>query len=230
MTHSRLATLALCLLALPLASCVSKPRYDEAVRTGQHYQRLYQDLKQFQEQLEAENRRMESELDGMVAIEEASLSGIDERMSELDVLLGRLGGEDGDVTRFEIDGGYGFSVRDSVLFDSGSAELRPDARTLIAKLAGQIADEHYERIWVRGHTDSDPIVRPQTKTKFPHGNLQLSAARAVSVAALLGGDGGLDEMRIAVAGLGMSQPVASNSDASGKGRNRRVEIVVYEGE
>ena len=69
---------------------------------------------------------------------------------------------------------------------------------------------------------------PETRRRFPHGNLQLSASRAVEVAALLMDVGSLPERKIQVAGLGSSNPVAANDTPANKQLNRRVEIVVLD--
>jgi chemotaxis protein MotB len=83
---------------------------------------------------------------------------------------------------------------------------------------------------VRGHTDSDPVVRPATLQKFPHGNLQLSAARAVEVASVLTASGGVPKDMVAVAGFGPYEPLVTNDSADNKRLNRRVEIFVAKGE
>ena len=92
---------------------------------------------------------------------------------------------------------------------------------------GEIASQPFERIWVRGHTDNDPVKKPATIEKFPHGNLQLSAARAVEVAALLA-DNGIPQDRLVVAGFGPTEPVAPNDQSENKRKNRRVEIFVLQ--
>ena len=101
---------------------------------------------------------------------------------------------------------------------------------MVEALGRELAGESFQRISVRGHTDSDRIVRKETKARFPHGNLQLSAARAVSVAAALTGSTQLDTSRVVVAGYGPNEPVAANDSAENKQRNRRVEIFVETGE
>jgi chemotaxis protein MotB len=79
---------------------------------------------------------------------------------------------------------------------------------------------------VRGHTDSDPVSKPSTKQKFPHGNLQLSAMRAVEVAAALAGTDKVKSRDIVVAGFGQHDPLKKNDNADNKRMNRRVEIFV----
>jgi flagellar motor protein MotB len=95
------------------------------------------------------------------------------------------------------------------------------------KVAHHQAAQPNQRIWVRGHTDSDPVKVPATVERFPHGNLELSASRAVEVAALLAASG-VQEPKIVVAGFGPAEPVVPNQGPENKRRNRRVEIFVLD--
>ena len=213
-------------------SCVSKARYDEALAQVQYYQRAYQDLESYQGKLEGDNDRLQGEL-GLLAgegasITEAATASIDQRLEDLRRITDGIGAAPGDVTVLEVEGGYGLRVTDAVLFDSGSTEIKEAGREVLLEVAKQIQARPYERIWVRGHTDSDPVSRPATLERFPHGNLQLSATRAIEVAALLSNAGGLPRDRIIVAGFGPNEPVASNASAEEKRRNRRVEIFVID--
>ena len=74
---------------------------------------------------------------------------------------------------------------------------------------------------VVGHTDTDPIKKSKWKD-----NWELSAQRALSVLRYLV-KRGITKEKIQAVGCGESQSIASNSTASGKARNRRVEIVVH---
>ena len=223
---------ALGCLALGLAtSCVSRQTYDEAVTNLRYFQDNYQDMEAYALELEAQNRELRQQADSVEpAIQPASLPvdpEIDERIEKLQELANRLGNP-GDVTPIPVEGGYGLALKDSVLFNSGSAEVRPEGLNLLVELAQDVATNPFKEIWVRGHTDSDPVSRPATLQKFPHGNLQLSAVRAVVVAKILQNQGGLPAERIAVAGFGPYRPVAGNDNADGKAKNRRVEIFVLE--
>ena len=217
------------LAALALASCVSQAQYDEALATAELYQRAAHDNEEYIGQLQAENRRLEQQLAGFEEgiVDAGYTADIDARLEALRGMLSGMGRATDTVTTFPVDGGYGYSMSDSVLFASGSDQVSPEGRALLTGLANEIAGGAFERVWVRGHTDGDPVKKPTTLERFPHGNLQLSAARAVEVGALLRA-AGLPEARVAVAGLGSSQPVASNTTAEGKAQNRRVEIYVIE--
>lgn len=227
---------ALPLLASLLASaCVAQQRYDDALAETKYFQRQYEDLSAFHGQLEAENERLRGELElyqgkGM-GIEAGHVKDLDERLAQLKKLTESIGTSSGaapgDVEFLSVDGGYGVRVTDAVLFDSGSDEIKPEGREILLKVAQQIASQPYQRIWVRGHTDSDPVSRPETVQRFPQGNLQLSASRAIQVAALLSSNG-VARDKLVVAGFGPAEPVVPNQGAENKRRNRRVEIFIFD--
>ena len=100
---------------------------------------------------------------------------------------------------------------------------------LLQRMVAEIAQGTYDRIWVRGHTDSDPVSRPETLARFPGGNLELSVARANAVAAKLV-EFGIPKKSLAVAGFGPNEPIAPNNTPENKRKNRRVEIFVLDGD
>ena len=224
------ATILLFALSLTSAACVAQARHDEALAETRYYQRRYQDLESAMGPIEAENERLKGELaiyQGSGPIEAGVTKDIDERLERLRRITESVGTVEGDVTLLAVEGGYGVRVTDAVLFDSGSSEIKPEGRDLLNKVAGEIASQPFERIWVRGHTDNDPVTKPATVERFPHGNVQLSAARAVEVAALLS-ENGIPQNRLVVAGFGPSEPVAPNDQSDNKRKNRRVEIFVLQ--
>src|SRR5688572_15056999 len=180
---------SLLLVVLPLlGSCVAQTRYDEALAEVKYFQRQYQDLSSFHGQLEAENERLRGELalrEG-TPIDSSATKDIDERLEKLKQLTEQIGTSSGaapgDVEFLSVEGGYGVRVTDAVLFDSGSDQIKPEGQEILTKVAQQITAQPYQRIWVRGHTDTDPVAKPETLQRFPRGNLQLSAARAIEVA------------------------------------------------
>jgi outer membrane protein OmpA-like peptidoglycan-associated protein len=103
-----------------------------------------------------------------------------------------------------------------VLFAFDSASLQPGALDPLHEVAKFLQDYPERAIAVEGHTDnvgSDGY------------NLQLSRARAQSVAQQLERDG-VPSGRIAVRGFGEQKPKAPNDNDAGRQQNRRVEIVI----
>jgi outer membrane protein OmpA-like peptidoglycan-associated protein len=103
-----------------------------------------------------------------------------------------------------------------VLFDTGSANLKPTARERLAKVAGILIAYPDIHVEVDGYTDS---------TGSPMFNEQLSQQRAASVQSYLVQQG-VPAGSIAIHGFGEANPIASNDTAMGRQQNRRVELVV----
>jgi len=111
-------------------------------------------------------------------------------------------------------------LTDRVLYTSGSARLQPASTGLLSMIARLLVLEVRHPIVVEGHTDSHPI----SSARFPT-NWELSTARATQVVRFLI-DQRLAARRLQAAGVAAQRPIASNSNAAGRSRNRRVEIVL----
>lgn len=107
----------------------------------------------------------------------------------------------------------------SLLFPSGDAIPNQQAFDIVEKIAGILAP-FKNPILVEGFTDNLPISTVQYPT-----NWELSAARAASIVRMLV-MGGVQPERLAAVGYGEFQPIADNSDAAGRARNRRVVLVI----
>lgn len=119
------------------------------------------------------------------------------------------------------DGRIGISG--SVLFALNSDELQPEGRQLLKSLAPPLAAylaTRDEMLMVSGFTDDRPVR--DSNRQFTD-NLELSAQRALTVTRALIAEG-LPSSSIFAAAFGQEQPVASNADADGRSRNRRVEM------
>ncbi len=103
-----------------------------------------------------------------------------------------------------------------VLFDTGSANLKPGAREKLAKVSGVLLSHPGLKVEVEGHTDS---------VGSADYNQRLSENRSDSVRTYLVGQG-IASTAVGTAGFGEGQPVASNDTAAGRQQNRRVELIV----
>jgi len=103
-----------------------------------------------------------------------------------------------------------------VLFDTGKADLKPGAARKMDELAQFLTEHPNRRVEIDGFTDS-------TGTSAFNEALSLNRADAVKGALL---SRGIDASRISTQGFGSADPVASNSDPSGRQQNRRVEVVI----
>lgn len=109
------------------------------------------------------------------------------------------------------------AIPGSVLFDSGRAIVKPTAKSTLDKVASAIRKSYSgKRVYVDGHTDSDPIRR--TKDAYDD-NFDLAYERAHSVAAYLMTKG-ISEKNVVIRSYGINNPKGS------KEASRRVEIVV----
>lgn len=107
----------------------------------------------------------------------------------------------------------------NVLFDSASAEPKPEAREIFRQIAAKLAPFDNE-IEVSGHTDNLPI-----RTARFQSNWELSSARASSVVRLLAEDG-VNPQQLSAVGYGEHRPVADNTTDEGRSANRRVVLMV----
>lgn len=101
------------------------------------------------------------------------------------------------------------------LFNSGSAQLKPESTKFLVNAFAGIKAQPGWLIVITGHTDA---------TGSDEQNLRLSRARAAAVHDWIQHMGDIPSNCFAVQGLGASEPVASNDTEQGRSANRRVEI------
>ncbi|MDQ7793175.1 MAG: OmpA family protein [bacterium] len=156
------------------------------------------------------------------------LADLDELIFQRDLaqLLGvyrRLELEVGDAAQAELlleERGIVVRFPERILFDTGSADLRPEALAALDHLLPILADIP-NAIRVEGHTDSRPISTIQ----FPS-NWELSTARATAVIRYLIEFRGMDPLRLSAAGYAEFRPLAPDTTPEAMARNRRVDLVI----
>jgi chemotaxis protein MotB len=114
-------------------------------------------------------------------------------------------------------------LTDKVLFDSGSAAVKSEADPLLGKIADLVDVDPSHPISVEGNTDDVPISTGQ----YPS-NWELSTARAAAVVRFLSAEG-VAAGRLEASGVAGLRPIAPNTTAAGRSRNRRVEIALLRG-
>jgi chemotaxis protein MotB len=122
-----------------------------------------------------------------------------------------------------------FVLQSELFFDTGKADLKPDARAELDKVAGALVELEKQIpadiAWVLrvdGHTDVRPITGGQFKS-----NWDLSAARAISVVQYLVTKG-VSPQRLVAAGFGEFQPIEIGTTEDAYKRNRRIEFKLTE--
>ena len=138
-------------------------------------------------------------------------SRVDERLQSLV--------SDGRVTVTRGARGIAIEINAAILFDPSSSDLVPASHEALRSVARVLAG-FVEPLQIEGHTDDSPIANRSFRS-----NWELSAARAASVARFLV-DEGISPERIGVAGYAQYRPLAPNSDAVSRARNRRVTLLV----
>jgi len=114
-------------------------------------------------------------------------------------------------------------VKEQGSFPSGSATLRPTFIPIMDKIREAIKEMPGDYS-VEGHTDDVPISTARFRS-----NWELSSARAVSVAHELMQNSEIDPAKFVVKGFGEVKPMVPNDTEDNRGRNRRVEIVIEQG-
>jgi chemotaxis protein MotB len=112
------------------------------------------------------------------------------------------------------------SLSDNLLFDSGSAHLKPGSQDVLLEVAG-VLEGLPNMMRIEGHTDDVPVNSVDFAT-----NWELSAARASTVLRFMTESGGLDADHLFLAGYAETRPLADNATAEGRATNRRADIVI----
>jgi flagellar motor protein MotB len=110
------------------------------------------------------------------------------------------------------------SLHNDVLFDEGKTDLKPAGKQALTEIAQTLRTVSARSFQVSGHTDNLPI-----KSKEFPSNWELSTERAVVVVKFLAQQG-VSSGVLSAAGYGEFDPVAPNTDAPNRTKNRRIEI------
>ncbi|AIE59109.1 flagellar motor protein MotB [Bacillus methanolicus] len=119
------------------------------------------------------------------------------------------------------DEGLLVTIRDNVLFDSGSAEVRKEDVKIAKEISDLLVIDPPRNIIISGHTDNVPIHTAKFES-----NWELSVMRAVNFMKIILENDKLDPRWFSAKGYGEYKPVASNATKEGRAKNRRVEILI----
>lgn len=158
-------------------------------------------------------------MDAVSDVAKAAFSKIDEAAkAALDKISFAANSAGSQMMEF-INGGFkgeGKVTFKNLKFDTGSAKISGESAVEVDNLAAILKAYPNVKINVNGYTDSQGDA---TKNK------QLSEARALAVKARLIGQGIAGD-RVATAGFGAENPVASNDTPEGRAQNRRIEVTI----
>ncbi|WP_284139855.1 MULTISPECIES: flagellar motor protein MotS [unclassified Virgibacillus] len=128
------------------------------------------------------------------------------------------------ITANRTDRGVVLVLQESVLFDSGEADILASGKPFLNKV-GSLLEKIPNHVKVEGHTDNRPI----SNYRYPS-NWELSGARASSVVRFLIKENQFDQSRFSTVGYADTRPIAPNDSPANWSKNRRVEIIIMEQE
>ncbi len=129
-------------------------------------------------------------------------------------------GQEGSIQTTLDERGLMIRFTDTVLFDLGKADIKPEALPVLQLVAEEIATVS-NPVRIEGHTDPTPIHT----VEFPS-NWELSTARATAIIHFMIESGGIDPVRLSAAGFAYYHPVVPNNTPENRARNRRVDIII----
>ena len=127
--------------------------------------------------------------------------------------------EDKGFEVYSKDGIVYVDMQDKLLYGSGSSKLSKDGKEVLGNLATVLNDYPKLKVIVVGNTDTVHV-------KGVADNWSLSTERANGVVRVLSKDYSIDPARLTAAGKSKFNPIADNSTAEGRAKNRRTEIVL----
>ena len=120
------------------------------------------------------------------------------------------------------DRGIVLELDESILFDSGKADIKPNSIPVLDTIA-KIINETDNEIVAEGNTDDVPVKNAEFDS-----NWELSTKRALSIVKYLIENKNINPNRISIKGYGEFNPIAPNDTPENKANNRRVDILVVE--
>jgi chemotaxis protein MotB len=184
------------------------------------------ELAQRLEKIEAEKAdllALRNELSVQVQAKEEELQKLQGTYDELEAKMKEEIAQ-GDVRLSQAGGRIKVDLVDRILFDVGDASVSARGEEVLARVGAVLAAVQDRKIQVSGHTDDLPISE-RLRDRYPT-NWELASARASNVVRFLEEKATVPGRRLVAAAYGPWEPISSNRTASGRARNRRIEIVL----
>lgn len=173
-------------------------------------------LNKLKNDLQASSNRL-AELENMMASKDAAMKKLKETLSKA---LNSFEGKG--LTVHERDGKVYVSMENKLLFNSGSWAVGAEGRRAVVEVAKVLADNPDISVLIEGHTDDDAYQGSGAITD----NWDLSTKRATAIVTILSENKKVNRQNLTAAGRSEYAPLASNSTAEGKAKNRRIEIIL----
>ncbi|MDW5290623.1 flagellar motor protein MotB [Formosa sp. PL04] len=173
-------------------------------------------LEELKRELESRSQRV-AELERVIAQKDASMHALKDAISRA---LTDFEGKG--LTVEQRDGKVYISMENKLLFNSGSWAVGTEGRRAVEQLGAVLSENPDIAVLIEGHTDDVPYKG----TGQLSGNWDLSTKRATAIVNILRENSGINPENLTAAGRGEFAPVASNSAAEGRAKNRRIEVVL----
>ncbi len=173
-------------------------------------------LEKLQRDLTERSRRVE-ELESMIAAKDAKMRQLKDAISKALIDF-----EGNGLTVEQRDGKVYVSLENKLLFDSGSWTVGANGRKAVNQLGSVLAQNPEIAVLIEGHTDNVPYGGNGPIKD----NWDLSTKRATAIVEILSQNSGIDPKNLTAAGRGEYAPVATNDNAEGKAKNRRIEVIL----
>lgn len=175
-----------------------------------------QRLQLLEEDLKSRSQRID-ELETILAAKDAKMKALKQSVSNA---LTNFEGKG--LTVEQRNGKVYVSMENKLLFSSGSWAVGEQGQQAVKQLAAVLAENNDINVLIEGHTDNVPYGGNGALQN----NWDLSTKRATSIVNLLQQNGRINAERLTAAGRGEYAPIASNSSAEGKAKNRRIEVIL----
>jgi len=121
-----------------------------------------------------------------------------------------------------VDNKFILRMPNSILFNDGFAELKPQDVEILKRLARLLSAIPGD-VRIEGHTSTQALPEGSPFSDA----WSLSLARAASVLHVVETEG-VSRSRLSLVGYGASRPISTNVTPHGRGKNQRVDIVLYQ--
>ena len=119
--------------------------------------------------------------------------------------------------------GVVLQLDETILFDSGKADLKDNSQRVLNMVA-KIIEDLPNDVLIEGNTDDVPINNSNFKS-----NWELSTARAVNVVKYFVSEKNINPKRFSAKGYGEYNPLVKNNSQENRAINRRVDILIVKG-
>jgi chemotaxis protein MotB len=198
----------------------------QATQRAQAAEAAKSDLVEKVEKLEAEKTELAAAKDELSKDVQAKTGELEQLKGTYDKLEDKMKDEiaKGDIRLSQSGGRLRVDLVDKILFDSGEAVISKRGEGVLSRVGAVLAAMDDKQIQVSGHTDSNPISE-KLAPQFPT-NWELSVSRAVNVVRFLEEKANVPAKNLTATGYGEHHPIGSNRTATGRARNRRIEILL----